>query len=100
MFGLSEVLQTVQAEVPETGPGRQAPFDKRTGRVRQQDLPAIRRRGDPGGPVDVQTQVIGATQDPLPGVEPDPDVDIRSCGPDRRGDLTLSLDCGPHRAMR
>jgi hypothetical protein len=88
---LQEVLQPVQAKVSQPRSGWQAPLDQRPGGVREQDLTAVRRGGDPRGPVHVQPQVVVPAQGPLAGVQPHPDLHGDPVGPGCRRELALGL---------
>ena len=91
-LGRLEALEPVLAHVPQRHPRRQGPCGKGTGRVRDQDLAAMRRRGDPGRAVDVEADVIVAAADALAAVQPHPNGDGAPVRPVGRGERTLCLD--------
>jgi hypothetical protein len=70
-----EVLQPVRAEVPERQPIGKLVHRQRTGRFRHEHLTTVPNRGDPGGPVDVQPDVLAGAQPSLAGVHPHPNPD-------------------------
>jgi hypothetical protein len=65
-FGRAQVLQPVQAEITDIGAGEVS------GRLREQHLAAVARRGDPSRPVHVQADVILAVRQRLPCVQAHP----------------------------
>ena len=91
---IDEPAQSVEAEVEETDVGREGASRQRHGRLGQQDLPAVRRGGHPGGPVDVAPHVVVAAGDALARMETNPDAYDRVDRPGLGGERTLHLDGG------
>ena len=88
-----EVLDQVVAQIREREVGNEHldVLDHRLGRLRQHDLPAVRRRRDASGPVHRDAAVrIGEVH--LSRVDPHPNLDRRVLGPRLGGQGALSLD--------
>jgi hypothetical protein len=94
---MREVLQAVWAEISEGRCGGQAPFDQRSSGVGKKDLPTMRRRGDSGASVDIQTEIVVAAYDPLSCVESHPYSDDNPFRPWCCSEFALGTDGGADR---
>jgi hypothetical protein len=84
-----DVLQPVQAKVPEGCPGLEPGAGKLPRRLRQHDLAAVRDRRDPGCPVHVQPHVPVLVPDRLTGMQPHPHPHRNPARPVMAGQGTL-----------
>ena len=91
----AEVLEAMLAEVADRHVGREPAADECAGRFRDEDLPAVACRCDPGGAVNLERGVVAVGgRARLTGVEPHPDAD-RSVGRPRvGGQAALRGDAG------
>ena len=69
---LAEVFQPVAAE----GPDHDGVLEQLDRRLREQDLAAVSRGRDSGGPVHVDPAVLPADDERLAGMEPHPDAEV------------------------
>jgi hypothetical protein len=90
VLGLGQVLEAVPSERPQAHAGGQRVLDQAPGRGGDQDLPAVARRGDPGGPVDVDSDVVVPAQDTFTRVESHANAEGVQLG--GRGDAPLGRD--------
>jgi len=82
-----ETLEVVLPKIVEPDTFRKGSFGQCAGRLGDQDLAAVGRGGDAGGPVDVDSHVVVPTSNALPAVEAHPDADfcsLRPVGPVKR----------------
>jgi hypothetical protein len=100
VLGEGEVLQPVRPEVPEERPFRKGVLDQSPGGVRDDDLPAVGRPGDPGRPVHVDADIVVPAQHPFTGVQPHPDSQGEPWGPVVGGQASLGGHRGPDRRHR
>src|SRR5687768_2004759 len=84
-----DVLQSVKPEVPDAHAVRRAVLNQTPGGVGDEDLPAVPRRGDSCGPVDVDPEVVLTAEDTLARVDPHPHADSRSMWPLMRSERPL-----------
>jgi hypothetical protein len=85
--------QAVLAEFPEGEVGHRLVDEHPGGGARQQDLPAVRRRGDPRGSVQAHSDVLGLDHLRLAGVEAHPRAHLGAARPGVRRERPLGV-CG------
>jgi hypothetical protein len=98
--GEVEVPQPVHPEVPQRHPGRDVALHQHPGGVRDDDLAAVRRRGDPGRPVHVDAAVVVPAEGPLAGVQAHPHPHRPPRRPVVGGQAPLGGHRGPDRGHR
>ena len=97
LLRLGDVLQPMPAERPE-GPARNGPVpDDVARRLRDEDLPAVARRADAGGDVDVEADVALVAELGLAGVDADAHAHDAVRGPRLALDRALEPDRGRDR---
>ena len=74
--------------------------EQRTGRLREEDLPAPADRADPRRSHDVEPDVALLVNRGLAGVQPHPHAHLGTVGPPGRRMCALSLDRGDHGVAR
>ncbi len=72
-LGLVEVLQAVMPEIADAHPAGESLRSQPAGGLGDQDLPPVAGRGDPGRPMDVEPDILVASQSSLARVHPHPD---------------------------
>ena len=95
-----DVLQQVGAEVAELHAVRKRALHEGTCRVGDEDLAAVSQRGDPGGAMDVDADVVVTTQPALPGMESHPHADRRFLRPPFGCKAALRVHGGVDRSRR
>ncbi len=68
---LRQVLEPVLPKVAECQVIGDSPLRQHRGRLGEHRLPAVGGGGDPSGPMDVDSHVVVATENPVAGVHPD-----------------------------
>ena len=100
LLGPAEVLQPVQAEVPEGGARRQRVAEQGSRRSRNHDLPPVGDCRDTGSAVDVETDQAGGCLGRLTGVDAHPDPDCLTGWPRVRNERPLHLNRRSHASPR
>ena len=95
-FGVGEVLEPMLSKVANAQPGPEPGPDQPGRRVRQQDLSAVRRIGDPRGAVHVDADIPLAAAVPTARVQAHANTDRRPVGPGVRRERPLRLDRRDH----
>ena len=97
-----EVLQLLLSEVDQRE-GRAVVFlvvEERGCRLREQDLAALARRADPGGPMDRESVVLTVRDRSLTRVDADAHAERHAVGPGVRGQRALRSERGEHGVLR
>jgi hypothetical protein len=97
----AEVLEAVLAEVAESEPVQRL-WEQIARRLREENLCAMRRRGDSRGPVHVEADITVGCWGRLAGVQPHTHADARVLGPFVRSERSLcgSGSCGGRAGAR
>ena len=100
MFGAIEIFETVDAEVAERHALRERIRQERPRRFGDHDLTTVARGSDACCTVDVDPDVVVATQDPVAAVHAHPDADLVAVGPGVGREPSLRRHRRPDRSAR
>ena len=95
-LGQAEVLEPVQAKVPQGGARWHRVAEQRRRRGREHDLAPVSGGRDAGAPVDVEADQAGRCLGRLAGMDAHPDADRLTVGPWVRPERPLHLDGRGH----
>ena len=100
LLGAAEVLQPVQAEVPDTGARRQRVREQGGRGGREHDLAPVRDRRDPGRAVHLEADEADRRPRGLAGVDAHADPDVLAGGPGVGPQCALHVDRRGHAGAR